>query len=70
METARAVNTPHLISDKENYNIRLRDLSSKLDPVFNLMKITGIFHGDNSLNGNRIINTGTLQVLFAFTVFS
>mgnify|MGYP000359181956 FL=1 len=53
METARAVNTPHLISNKENYNIRLRDLSSKLDPVFNLMKITGIFHGDNSLNGNR-----------------
>ena len=51
IEAARAIDTPHLINDIDSYNIRLRDLSSKLDPVFKLMKITGTFHGDNSLDG-------------------
>lgn len=69
MEAARVISTPHLITDMENYNIRLRDFSSKLDPVFKLMKITGIFYGDNSLYGNNNQQRDSLSFVRFYCVF-
>ena len=48
----RANNPPARNNEPEHY-LRLRDLSSKLNPILRLMKITGTFHGDISMNRDQ-----------------